>query len=36
MILEVNPTMAWAGFKRATGINPAGHIVDNLIRKIKR
>ncbi|MFP3314240.1 MAG: RimK family alpha-L-glutamate ligase [Thermocladium sp.] len=35
-IMEVNPTMAWAGFKKATGINPAIHIIDNLIRKIKQ
>jgi ribosomal protein S6--L-glutamate ligase len=34
-ILEVNPTMSWQGFKRATGINPAVHIVSNLISKIK-
>ncbi|MGC9153014.1 MAG: ATP-grasp domain-containing protein [Vulcanisaeta sp.] len=34
-ILEVNPTMSWQGFKRATGINPAKYIVNHLIRKIK-
>lgn len=35
-ILEVNPTMSWQGFKIATGINPAEHIVDYLIEKIKK
>ncbi|ACB39702.1 ATP-grasp domain-containing protein [Pyrobaculum neutrophilum] len=35
-ILEVNPTMSWQGFKVATGVNPAEHIVDHLIGKIKR
>ncbi|MFN7105389.1 MAG: RimK family alpha-L-glutamate ligase [Pyrobaculum sp.] len=34
-ILEVNPTMSWQGFKAATGINPAGYIVDHLLAKIK-
>mgnify|MGYP001772566469 FL=1 len=34
-ILEVNPTMSWQGFKRATGINPARHIVSYLISKVK-
>ena len=35
-ILEVNPTMSWQGFKAAVGINPAEHIVDLLLEKIKR
>ncbi|MCX8137535.1 ATP-grasp domain-containing protein [Pyrobaculum aerophilum] len=35
-ILEVNPTMSWQGFKQATGINPAEHIVDYLLEKIKK
>ncbi|MEZ0319443.1 MAG: RimK family alpha-L-glutamate ligase [Pyrobaculum sp.] len=35
-ILEVNPTMSWQGFKTATGINPAEHIIDYLVEKIKR
>ncbi|WP_446753128.1 ATP-grasp domain-containing protein [Vulcanisaeta sp. JCM 16161] len=34
-ILEVNPTMSWQGFKRATGINPAKYIVSYLISKVK-
>ncbi len=35
-ILEVNPTMSWQGFKRATGINPpAKYIVNYLISKVK-
>ncbi len=34
-ILEVNPTMSWQGFKRATGINPAKYIVNHLINKIR-
>ncbi|MGC8606377.1 MAG: ATP-grasp domain-containing protein [Vulcanisaeta sp.] len=34
-IFEVNPTMSWQGFKKATGINPAKYIVNYLIRKIK-
>lgn len=35
-VFEVNPTMSWQGFKAATGINPAKHIVDHLVEKIKR
>ncbi|MFN3804000.1 MAG: RimK family alpha-L-glutamate ligase [Pyrobaculum sp.] len=35
LILEVNPTMSWQGFKAATGINPAEYIVDHLLAKIK-
>jgi ribosomal protein S6--L-glutamate ligase len=35
-ILEVNPTMSWQGFKQATGINPAEHIIDYLLEKIKK
>jgi ribosomal protein S6--L-glutamate ligase len=35
-ILEVNPTLSWQGFKRATGINPADHIVKHLVDKIRR
>lgn len=35
-IFEVNPTMSWQGFKAATGINPAKHIVEHLIEKIRR
>ena len=35
-ILEVNPTMSWQGFKAATGINPAEHIIDYLLEKTKR
>jgi len=35
-ILEVNPTMSWRGFKKATGINPALYIVKHLINKIRR
>ncbi|MEM0277828.1 RimK family alpha-L-glutamate ligase [Pyrobaculum sp.] len=35
-ILEVNPTMSWQGFKQATGINPAEHIIDHLLEKIKK
>ena len=34
-IFEVNPTMSWQGFKKATGINPAKYIVNYLIHKIK-
>jgi len=35
-ILEVNPTMSWQGFKAATGINPAEHIIDYLLEKTKK
>ena len=35
-ILEINPTMSWQGFKRATGINPAVHIVNYLVSKLRR
>jgi SSU ribosomal protein S6P modification protein len=35
-ILEVNPTMSWQGFKVATGINPAEHIIDYLLQKVKK
>lgn len=34
-ILESNPTLSWQGFKKATGINPARHIVRHLISKVK-
>ncbi len=34
-ILETNPTLSWQGFKKATGINPAKHIVREIIRKAK-
>ena len=34
--LEVNPTMSWQGFKQATGISQAEHIVAHLLEKIKR
>jgi len=35
-ILEVNPTMSWQGFKAATGINPAEHVIDYLLEKTKK
>lgn len=35
-VIEVNPTISWQGFKRATGVNPAYRIVDALIRRAKR
>ncbi len=35
-VLEANPTISWQGFKQATKINPAGHIVKHLITKIKK
>lgn len=35
-ILEVNPTMSWQGFKTATGINPADHIISYLLHKLKK
>jgi ribosomal protein S6--L-glutamate ligase len=35
-ILEVNPTMSWQGFKAATGINPADHIMDYLLEKLRK
>ncbi len=34
-ILEVNPTMSWQGFKKATGVNPAGYIINRLINRIR-
>lgn len=34
-VLETNPSMAWAGFKEVTGIDPAERIVRHLIRKAK-
>lgn len=34
-VLEMNPTLSWQGFKRATGINPAKHIVRHLISKAR-
>lgn len=34
-ILETNPTLSWQGFKKATGINPAKHIISHLIRKVR-
>jgi ribosomal protein S6--L-glutamate ligase len=35
-VLEVNPTVAWSGFRKATGINPAGPIVELLVKKARR
>lgn len=35
-ILEINPTLSWQGFKRATGKNPATYIIKYLLNKIKR
>jgi ribosomal protein S6--L-glutamate ligase len=35
-ILETNPTIAWAGFRSVTGINPAELIVRHLLDRIKR
>ncbi|MCL4365398.1 MAG: RimK family alpha-L-glutamate ligase [Candidatus Marsarchaeota archaeon] len=32
-VLETNPTVAWAAFKKTTGINPAEHIVRHAIRR---
>ncbi len=34
-ILETNPTLSWQGFRKATGINPAKHIVGHLIKKLR-
>ncbi len=34
-VLEVNPTLSWQGFKVATKVNPAIHIVRNLIDKVR-
>ncbi len=34
-VLEVNPSVTWTGFKKVTGINPAIHIVNNLLEKLK-
>ncbi len=30
-ILETNPTIAWSAFKRATGVNPATHIIRHIV-----
>lgn len=35
-ILELNPSMSWQGFKAATGINPAYHIVRHVIDNVKK
>ncbi len=35
VLIEANPTLAWQGFKKATGINPAKYIVSHLIKKVK-
>ena len=35
-ILETNPSMSWQGFKAATGINPAIHIVKYLESKVRK
>lgn len=35
-VIEVNPTLSWQGFKKATGTNPAYYIVKYLIDKIKK
>ena len=34
-ILETNPSMAWAGFKEVTGVDPAERIVKHLIKAVK-
>ena len=34
-VLEVNPSVTWTGFKKATGVNPAIHIVNNLLERMK-
>ncbi len=34
-VLEANPSISWQGFKIATKVNPAEHIVKHLISKIK-
>ncbi len=35
-VVDVNPTFSWQGFKRATGINPAIHIVKLILEKARR
>jgi ribosomal protein S6--L-glutamate ligase len=35
-VLEVNPSPQWEGFKRVTGINPAGAIIDLALAKYQR
>ncbi len=35
-VIDVNPTFSWQGFKRATGINPATHIVKLILEKARR
>ena len=36
LVMEVNPTMGWRGFKRATGLNPAPLLVRLLVDKVKK
>ena len=36
LVLETNPTLSWQGFRKATGINPAKHIVREIISKAKK
>ncbi|HUB92738.1 MAG TPA: RimK family alpha-L-glutamate ligase [Candidatus Saccharimonadales bacterium] len=35
LVLEVNPTISWQGFRKATGINPAAHIVRRLLEQAR-
>ncbi len=35
-VTDVNPTFSWQGFKRATGLNPAIHILRHILVKARR
>lgn len=35
-VFEVNPTISWQGFRKATRVNPAEHIVKHLVGKMRR
>jgi ribosomal protein S6--L-glutamate ligase len=35
-VLEANPTISWSGFRKVTGVNPASHIIKNLISETRK